>query len=90
MKELSPEEIRLSVLEHFAEFIGKLTNEPDNDACLDFASTMLEAISLDVIKADQDGLITATMKLKPIDELLADFDDTANFDDTFDEDPINE
>lgn len=84
MKELTPEEIRLNILEHFAEFIGKLTNEPDNDACLDFASTMLEAVNLDVLKADQDGLITATMKLKPIDELLADFDDT------FDEDPIDE
>lgn len=84
MKELTPEEIRLNILEHFAEFIGKLTNEPDNDACLDFASTMLEAVNLDVLKADQDGLITATMKLKPIDELLADFDDT------FDEDPLDE
>lgn len=76
MKELTPEEIRLNILEHFAEFIGKLTNEPDNDACLDFASTMLEAVNLDVLKLDQDGLITATMKLKPIDELLANFNDT--------------
>lgn len=76
MKELTPEEIRLNILEHFAEFIGKLTNEPDNDACLDFASTMLEAVNLDVLKLDQDGLITATMQLKPIDELLANFDDT--------------
>jgi len=73
VKNYSKEEIRLSVLEHFADFIGKLTDEPDNDACMDFASTMLDAVGLVVLGKDEDGLITATMKLKPIEDLLADF-----------------
>jgi hypothetical protein len=73
MSDLSPEEIRLNVLDHFAEFIGKLVGEEDRDACLDFASTMLEAVTLDTTSIDENGVITATMKLVPIDDLLADF-----------------
>lgn len=74
MTQLSPEEIKLKVLDHFAEFIGKLVQEDDVDACLDFATTMVDAIDLKTTSIDENGVITATMKLMPIDELLADFD----------------
>lgn len=71
LKELSQNEIRLKITDHFAEFIGKLTEEPDNEACLDFATTMLDAVALSVVSADKNGVITVKMQLKPIDELLA-------------------
>jgi hypothetical protein len=70
---LSPEEIRLKVLNHFAEFISKLLDENDKDACFDFASTMLDAVDLQAQSIDDNGVIVATMKLVPLDELLADF-----------------
>jgi hypothetical protein len=73
MTELSPEEIRLQILDHLSEFIGKLTQEEDSDATADFASTMADAINLIPISISPDGTITAKLKLIPIDDLLEDF-----------------
>lgn len=73
MSELSKEEIKLKVLDHFAEFISKLLDENDIDACADFATTMVDAIDLNPVSIDSDGVITATLKLVALDELLADF-----------------
>lgn len=70
---LSPEEIKLKVLDHFAEFISKLLDEKDVEACLDFATTMVDAIDLKATNIDEDGVITATLRLVPLDELLAEF-----------------
>ena len=73
MTELSAEEIQLKILGHFAEFLGKLVGEEDEDACFSFAETMVNAITLKPISIDADGVITATMQLASIDGLLADF-----------------
>ena len=73
MTELSIEEIRLQILDHLAEFIGKLTQEEDSEATRDFASTMADAINLIPISISPDGTITAKLKLIPIDDLLEDF-----------------
>ena len=73
MTEISIEEIRLQILDHLAEFIGKLTQEEDSEATLDFASTMVDAINLIPISISPDGTITAKLKLIPIDDLLKDF-----------------
>lgn len=70
---LTPEEIKLKVLDHFAEFISKLLEEKDMDACLDFASMMVDAIDLSATNMDDDGVITATLKLVPMEKLLAEF-----------------
>lgn len=73
MSELSKEEIKLKILDHFAEFISKLLDEKDIDACIDFATTMVDAVDLNPVSIDSDGVITATLKLVSLDELLADF-----------------
>ena len=76
--EQSPEEVRLLVLDHFAEFLSKLTSdgseETEHESMLDFATMMLDAVTLEIISI-KDDVITATMKLKPIKDLLAQAND---------------
>lgn len=73
MTELSPAEVQLKVTEHLAEWLGKLVQEDDKEACLSFAESVIDSLTLKTGSMNSDGEITATLKLVDIDVLLAEF-----------------
>ena len=82
--EQSPEEVRLLVIDHFVKFFDEFNHSDDpeeraadQEGIIDFATMWCEAMTLEVVGM-KDGVITATMKLKPIEDLLAQTEELSN------------